>query len=193
MAELLAVCAVAQLRRDPGAVGVTAIDKRTLEGPVKVGRYGVYGDVQADRKHHGGLDQAVYAYSQLDADHWAEELGRELTPGFFGENLRIDGLDVNDLHIGDTLRIGDLTAAGSSRVVELVVTAPRVPCQTFARWVGGDDERGWVKRFSAAARVGAYLRVAKNGKIAAGDTVEVLETADGAPTVRQVFSGDHGG
>ncbi|MBF4548887.1 MULTISPECIES: MOSC domain-containing protein [unclassified Pseudoclavibacter] len=194
MAQLLAVCAVAQLRRDPGAVGVTAIDKRTLEGPVKVGRYGVYGDVQADRKHHGGLDQAVYAYSQVDADHWAEELGRQLPPGFFGENLRIDGLDVNDLHIGDTLRIGDLTAAGSSRVVELVVTAPRVPCQTFARWVGGDDERGWVKRFSAAARVGAYLRVAKNGKIAAGDTVEVLETADeGAPTVRQVFSGDHGG
>lgn len=192
MAQLLAVCAVAQLRRDPGAIGVTAIDKRPLDGPVKVGRFGVYGDVQADRKHHGGLDQAVYAYSQTDADHWAQELGRQLPPGFFGENLRINGLDVNELHIGDILRIGDFAAAGSSRLVELVVTAPRVPCQTFARWVGGDDERGWVKRFSAAARVGAYLRVLKTGKIAAGDTVELVETPEDAPTVREVFSRSQG-
>ena len=71
MAKLFAICAVAQLRHDPGSVGVTAIDKRPIEGAVKVGRYGVYGDVQADRKHHGGLDQAVYAYSQSDAEYWA--------------------------------------------------------------------------------------------------------------------------
>lgn len=200
MASLLAVCAVAQLRRDPGAIGVTAIDKRPVDGAVKVGRYGVYGDVQADRKHHGGLDQAVYAYSQCDADYWAAELGRELPPGFFGENLRIDGLDVNELRIGDTLRIGDPTSASSSRTVELTVTAPRVPCQTFARWVGGADERGWVKRFGAAGRTGAYLRVAQTGRIAAGDVVEVLDAADtlaadalaAAPTVREVFTGARG-
>ncbi|MGO2751646.1 MAG: MOSC domain-containing protein [Pseudoclavibacter sp.] len=191
MAQLLAICAVAQLRNDPGSVGVTAIDKRPIEGPVKVGRYGVYGDVQADRKHHGGLDQAVYAYSQSDAEYWAGELDRPLGPGFFGENLRIGGLDVNELHIGDTLRIGDPKAAGSSRTVELIVTAPRVPCQTFARWVGGADERGWVKRFSTAGRVGAYLRVAKTGKIAAGDLVEVVTHDQSAPTVRDVFTGAH--
>lgn len=191
MAKLLAICAVAQLRHDPGSVGVTAIDKRPIEGAVKVGRYGVYGDVQADRKHHGGLDQAVYAYSQSDAEYWAGELGRPLAAGFFGEDLRIDGLDVNELHIGDTLRVGDPNAAGSSRVVELVVTAPRVPCQTFARWVGGADERGWVKRFSTAGRVGAYLSVAKTGKIAAGDLVEIVTHDPNAPTVRDVFTGAH--
>ncbi|WP_271983051.1 MOSC domain-containing protein [Pseudoclavibacter terrae] len=192
MVSLLAICAVAQLRKDPGAIGVTAIDKRPLDGTVKVGRYGVYGDVQADRKHHGGLDQAIYAYSQTDADYWAAELGRELAPGFFGENLRIDGIDVNELRIGDTLRIGDPTSASSSRTVELVVTAPRVPCQTFARWVGGEDERGWVKRFGSTGRVGAYLRVAKTGRVAAGDAVDVLPGPVSAPTVREVFAGAHG-
>ena len=70
---------------------------------VASGGIALYGDVQADRKHHGGLDQAVYAYSQSDAEYWAGELGRPLAPGFFGENLRIDGLDVNELHIGDTI------------------------------------------------------------------------------------------
>lgn len=191
MAQLLAICAVAHLRDDPGSVGVTAIDKRPIEGAVKVGRYGVYGDVQADRKHHGGLEQAVYAYSQSDAEYWAGELGRPLGPGFFGENLRIGGLDVNELRIGDTLRIGDPNAAGTSRAAEFVVTSPRVPCQTFARWVGGADERGWVKRFSAAGRVGAYLRVAKTGKIAAGDLVEIVAHDPNARTVREVFTGAH--
>lgn len=87
--------------------------------------------------------------------------------------------------------MGDPNAAGSSRVVELVVTAPRVPCQTFARWVGGADERGWVKRFSTAGRVGAYLSVAKTGKIAAGDLVEIVTHDPNAPTVRDVFTGAH--
>src|SRR6185437_12835962 len=95
MPRLVAVCAVRRLRADAGAVGVTAIDKIPVDGPVRVGAYGVYADVQADRKNHGGLDKAVYAYAEEDAEHWAGELGRELPPGWFGENLRVQGLDVN--------------------------------------------------------------------------------------------------
>ena len=71
-ASVLAVCRVHQLLPDEGSVGVTAIDKRPVEGPVKVHKLGLHGDVQASRIHHGGEDQAIYAYSQADADYWVE-------------------------------------------------------------------------------------------------------------------------
>ena len=172
MPRLVAVCVVHQLRPDAGN-GVTAIDKRPLDGRVRIGRYGVRADVQADRKHHGGLDKALYAYAQEDAAFWEGELGRDLAPGFFGENLRTEGIDVNAARIGEVWRIGES--------VTVEVTMPRTPCQTFARWVGGADQRGWVKRFSAERRLGPYLRVLRNGFVQAGDPIEVISKPEGAP------------
>lgn len=179
MPTLLAACVVAALRPDAGTIGITAIDKRPIEGPIKVGNYGLYADVQTDRKNHGGLDKAVYAYAQEDADYWAAALDRQLPPGWFGENLRLEGVDVNGARIGEQWRIGSV-------VVE--VTMPRTPCQTFARWVGGEHERGWVKRFSDERRLGAYLRVVETGRIEAGDVVEIIPAADDAPTILDVYS-----
>ncbi len=181
MSRVVAVCAVHQLRPDAGSVGITAIDKRAVDGPVRIGPYGVHADVQADRKHHGGLDKALYAYAQEDAEHWAAELGRELPPGWFGENLRVEGIDVNAALVGEQWRIG------TTAIVE--VTMPRTPCQTFARWVGGDDERGWVKRFSQARRLGPYLRVVKNGKVQAGDEIVVVHRPEGAPSILDIYQG----
>ncbi|GAB3630995.1 hypothetical protein GCM10027421_03480 [Microbacterium shaanxiense] len=178
-ASVLAVCAVHALRPDIGSVGITAIDKRPVSGPVRVGAYGVYADVQADRKNHGGLDQAVYAYSQEDAAYWERELGRELPSGWFGENLRVDGIDLSGAKVGERWQIG--------RSLTVEVTTARNPCQTFARWVGGDDERGWVKRFAQAGRLGAYLRVVATGRIEAGDEITVLERPDDAPTILEVY------
>ena len=178
-AEVLAVCVVAGLHADPGKVGVTAIDKRPVDGPVKAGPLGLYADVQADRKHHGGPDKAIYVYAQEDADFWSAELGRNLPPGWFGENLRVTGIDVNAAVIGERWRIGD--------TVEVEVTSPRTPCQTFARWVGGQDEPGWVKRFAAAGRLGPYLKVLQTGEVRAGDRVAVIHRPDGAPTILESF------
>ena len=178
-AQLVAACIVEELRPDAGYFGVTAIDKRAVDGPVKVTKYGLRGDVQADRKDHGGISQALYAYAQDDAAYWEAELGRELPAGWFGENLRIDGLDLNNA------RIGERWAIGPEVIVE--VTGPRTPCQTFARWVGGDDERGWVKRFSNARRLGAYLSVVHTGRISAGDAVTVVHTPETVDTVLSIY------
>ncbi|RWR17137.1 MOSC domain-containing protein [Microbacterium enclense] len=179
MPSLLAVCAVHALRPDSGSVGVTAIDKRPLDGEVRVGPLGVRADVQASRKHHGGPDKAVYAYAQQDAEYWERELGRELAPGWFGENLRVEGIDVNAARIGEVWRIGEK--------VLLEVTMPRTPCATFARWVGGAAARGWVKRFSEEGRLGAYLRVRRAGEVRAGDAVEIVSSPLDAPTVLEVY------
>ncbi len=138
MPELLAVCVVHELHDDAGTVGTTAIDKRPQQHAVKIGPYGARGDVQADRKDHGGLEAALYAYADEDAVWWAarllERLGErapdELEPGWFGENLRLAGIDVSGARIGERWRIGS-----GEHAVEVEVMSPRRPCQTFARWV----------------------------------------------------------
>ena len=194
MPELLAVCVVHELHADAGRVGTTAIDKRPVQHAVKIGRYGARGDVQADRKDHGGLEAALYAYADEDAVWWAaqllERLGErapdELEPGWFGENLRLTGVDVSGARIGERWRIGS-----GEHAVEVEVMSPRRPCQTFARWVahqyGADLERGWVKGFQDAGRPGAYLSVVRTGSIRAGDAVEILSRPDDAPTIAEVY------
>ena len=173
---VLAVCRVHALLPDDGAVGVTAIDKRPVEGPVRVRTLGLFADVQADRAHHGGEDQAVYAYSQEDADWWAAELGHPVTPGLFGENLRVDGIPVSRALVGERWRVG--TAL-------LEVTHERSPCATFARRMGLPR---WVKRFTDANRVGCYLRVLETGDLQAGDEVVVEHRPDHGVTVADWFA-----
>ncbi|MEO5534858.1 MAG: MOSC domain-containing protein [Pseudolysinimonas sp.] len=177
MGHLIAPCVVVQLHADAGSVGTTAIDKRPVDYAVKVGRLGLYADVQADRKNHGGEEKAVYAYAAEDADWWAQQLGRDIPPGLFGENLRVEGIDASTPQIGERWRIG----TGEDAVV-LEVTYPRTPCMTFARWMGEDDN-GWVRRFSDARRLGTYLRVVKTGTVKAGDPIEVEAAPVGSPTI----------
>jgi len=145
-----------------GKPGRTGIDKRPAAGPVRVTASGVVGDDVADQENHGGADQAVYAYAREDLDWWAEQLGRGLPDGIFGENVTTCGLDITGALIGETWQLG-------TAVVQ--VTAPRVPCVTFQSWLGEDH---WVRRFAAAARPGAYLRVLAEGMISAGAPAQVL-------------------
>jgi len=158
----------------------SAIDKRPVGGPVDVGSLGLDGDTCADKVNHGGLDQAVYAYAREDLDYWTEQLGRELVNGVFGENITTAGIDVTGALIGETWRAGS---------VVLQVTSPRVPCNTFKSWL---DEPHWVKRFAAAGRPGAYLRVLTPGAVAAGDDLEVLSRPAVAVTVAESMQAYYG-
>jgi MOSC domain-containing protein YiiM len=146
-----------------GELKRTAIDKRPVTGPVRVGRLGLDGDEQADTANHGGTEQAVYVYAREDLDWWAELLGRDLRDGIFGENITTESLDVTGALIGERWRLG-------TAVVQ--VTSCRIPCVVFRNWTG---ETGWVKRFAQAGRPGAYLRVLEEGAVAPGDTVTVLD------------------
>ncbi|MFC4606523.1 MOSC domain-containing protein [Streptomyces maoxianensis] len=167
--------------------GATGIDKRPADGPVRVmdpgpkgeGAGGVAGDAVCDLRHHGGTDQAVYAFAREDLDFWERELGRPLANGAFGENLTTSGLDVNGARIGERWRIGD--------ELLLEVTSGRVPCRTFAGRLG---EKGWVKRFTQQAAPGAYLRVIEPGEIRAGDAIEIVHCPDHEVTVGLSFRAD---
>jgi MOSC domain-containing protein YiiM len=160
-----------------GDLDLTAIDKRGQQGRVHVGPLGLTGDDQFDKRHHGGPLQAVYAYASEDAAWWAGELGYEITPGRFGENLTTAGLDVTGAVLGERWRIGE-----DGLVVQ--VTSPRVPCKTFQGWM---DEPHWVKRFTEHGAPGAYLRVVAEGTVGAGDEVEVVHRPDHGVTIGEVF------
>jgi MOSC domain-containing protein YiiM len=175
---VLAVCAVHEEHRLAGGVGISAIDKRAIDGPVEVNEYGITRDHVCDVKHHGGLDQAVYAYSEDEAQRWATELDRNLPYGWFGENLRIAGMPTTDAVIGERWRIGD--------TLELEVTIARTPCRTFADWA---QEENWIKRFIAQADVGCYLRVIEPGPVDAGDVVKVISRPSHAVLVRHLITG----
>ncbi|MEU3519275.1 MOSC domain-containing protein [Streptomyces sp. NPDC006654] len=164
--------------------GVTGIDKRPVDGPVRVAApgpkgvagSGLAGDAVCELRHHGGDDQAVYAFAREDLDDWARELGRTLGNGCFGENLTTAGLNVSGALIGERWRIG-------SEVV-LEVTSGRVPCRTFQGHLG---ERGWVKRFTRKGATGAYLRVIEPGEIRAGDPIEIVHLPDHGVTAAMEF------
>ncbi|PTA46817.1 MOSC domain-containing protein [Micromonospora sp. RP3T] len=165
-------------------LGATGIDKRPVDGPVAVsapgpkgaGEVGLAGDRVYDVAHHGGTDQAVYAYAREDLDRWQAELGRPLGNGSFGENLTTTGVDVNGARVGERWRVGaDLV---------LEVSCARIPCGTFQGWLG---EQGWIRRFTEATVPGAYLRVVEPGAVRAGDPVEVVHRPDHEVTVAFLF------
>ncbi|NEE39735.1 MOSC domain-containing protein [Streptomyces sp. SID7982] len=171
--------------RTDGPNGLSGIDKRPVEGPVEVrdpgpkgvGGSGLSGDAVSDLRHHGGSDQAVYAFAREDLDDWERELGgRTLANGVFGENFTTLGLDVSGALIGERWRVGaDLV---------LEVTSGRIPCRTFAEHV---QEKGWVRRFTQRGVTGAYLRVIEPGAVRAGDPVEIVHRPDHEVTAALQF------
>lgn len=162
---------------------ISAIRKSPVPGRVPVQGVNLAGDDQADRSVHGGSDKAAYAYAGEDTGWWATLLGLELSPGAFGENLTTRGVDVTGAVIGERWRVGS---------AELEVCQPRLPCYKLGL-VFGDP--GMVRRFAQAGRPGAYLRIARDGDLGAGDPVEVLECPDHGITVAivaEAITSDHG-
>ena len=156
-------------------VETTGIFKFPTDKSVKVTRLGLEGDVVHDKKHHGGPDQAIYVYGLADYAWWEKELRKEIPSGTFGDNLTISDLESARFNVGDMLQIGDVT---------LQVSAPRIPCKTFAARM---DDSLWVKKFRYAERPGLYCRVLKEGFVRAGDIVSVEKFTGETVSILDMF------
>jgi MOSC domain-containing protein YiiM len=154
-----------------GQPNKTGIDKQPIDGPVELRDDAVAGDAVVDREYHGGYDKAVYAYASEDYAWWSGELGRELGPGAFGENLTTSGIAIAEARIGERWRVGSAL---------LEVSEPRQPCSTLGAKMG--DQR-FVRRFAKALRLGTYMRIIEPGVVAAGDAIDVVDRPDHEVTV----------
>ncbi len=180
MAQVISINVGMPREQGWAGIGRTSIDKQAVAGAVRAERLGLAGDQVSDVKHHGGPDQAVYAFAREDLDWWERELGREIRDGQFGENLTTRGLDVNEAEVGERWQVG--TAL-------FEVSSIRIPCNDFKNWqrVNGFDDRAWVKRFAQQARPGPYLRVLVPGELTAGDELRVVHQPGHGVTVSMMF------
>ena len=161
----------------PGYKPLTGIVKSPVE-QAQIERLGIEADAICDRKHHGGVDQAIYVYFADDYRFWANELNRRIEPGLFGDNLTIDGIE------GRAVAVGDRFAIGS---VLLEVTSHRTPCMTFAARM---EDKGFARRFHRAGRPGAYCRVIEPGIVTAGQAVDYLPYDGDRITVAELMALD---
>ena len=145
---------------------MTGYRKVPVEGPVAVGTLGLEGDVQVNKRFHGGPEKAVYGYPVSGYAGWQAEypaLGQQFVPGAMGENLPVIGQDEASLCIGDIIRCG--TAL-------LQVAQIREPCSTFSAIHGTARV---ARAMTRSGRCGWYYRVLEPGVIAAGDAHDVVE------------------
>jgi MOSC domain-containing protein YiiM len=155
-------------------VVTTGIFKAPVSGRVIVRSTGLEGDGQADLTVHAGVDKAVYAYPSEHYDYWEHELGRQLVPGNFGENLTVSGLDESEVHVGDVFRVGTALCQ---------VSQPRAPCYKLGIRM---EMPTFPKIFLKSLRTGCYLRVLEEGMVSAGDAMELVERARDSMSVREV-------
>jgi MOSC domain-containing protein YiiM len=154
---------------------MTGIFKTPVAGRVRVHRLGLEGDVQVDRRVHGGPDKAVYIYPHEHYAHWEKHFARkDFSFGQFGENLTTTGLREDDVHVGDQLRVGS---------VLLQVTQPREPCFKLMTKM---NDFTFAKPFLASGRTGFYLRVLEEGELGVDDAIQRVTSDPSAPTIRDV-------
>jgi MOSC domain-containing protein YiiM len=180
MAQVISVNVGTPREVEWAGIGRTSIEKHPVAGVVPVGHLGVQGDQVSDIAHHGGVDQAVYAFAREDLDWWEGELGGEIRNGQFAENLTTSGIDVNEAEVGERWRVG-------STLLEVAMV--RIPCNDFKNWqrINGYDDRAWVRRFAERARHGPYLRVIEEGGVQAGDELVVVHRPGHGVTVSTMF------
>ena len=156
----------------------SAIGKGAVDGPVRIGRLGLAGDMQVDKRHHGGPEMAVHLYPLDHHAFWTEQLGGHpllAEPGAFGGNVAIRRLDETQVRIGERFRLG-------SAVIE--ISQPRMPCATIERHF---ERKGMVEAIMNTGRCGWYCRVIEEGEARAGDPLDRIAGSGAPHTIREVF------
>ena len=143
---------------------ISGIVKHAVTDKIWASKMKLEGDGQADLKHHGGVEKAIFVYPVAHYPYWQKMLKRtDFTIGAFGENLAIRDLTENDVCIGDAFQVGE---------VIVQVSQPRQPCWKPARrW----KQKDLSLKVQQQGKTGWYFRVLKEGYIQAGDSLQLLE------------------
>lgn len=153
----------------------SAIFKTATNDEIYADKFGFRGDEVADKKHHGGVEKAIFANSYENYPAWSEFLGLVNLPfGAMGENLTISGMREDSVYIGDVHKIGSLV---------LQVSQPRKPCFKLSkRWMNA----AMAKEIFRSGLSGWYYRVLEAGSCKASDSVEMVSRDDNSMSVADV-------
>ena len=157
----------------------SAIGKHPVLGPLHIGTLGLEGDMQVDKRHHGGPEMAVHLYPLAHHAFWRARISDHpllADPGAFGGNLAVENLDETQVRIGERFRLGSAL---------LEVSQPRMPCATIERRF---ERRGMVAAILGSGRCGWYFRVIEEGVAQAGDILQPIAGSGAPHTVRSAFS-----
>ncbi len=149
----------------------TGIFKSPVKKSAFLTQSGFRGDIQVDRKNHGGPDKAVCVYCADHFEIWTQETGSALSDGAFGENLSVEGMPEWDVLIGDVYRVGR---------VRVQVSQPRQPCHKLSKKMGDPD---FANRVIALGLTGFYFRVIDKGVVRSGDAIELESRDDHGPSI----------
>ena len=142
----------------------TSLQRSPVKEKVFLDLMGFEGDQVADPLNHGGRDKAVCGYPANHYSFWEEELSRKMPPASFGENLTIEGLTEDQIHIGDLFQMGE---------AEVQCTQPRQPCHKLTKILGFPK---LASRIQSLGYCGYYFRVMKQGWLQAGMPVERIHS-----------------
>ncbi len=153
----------------------TGIFKKPVTTPIQLSKEKVDQDQIADKRVHGGIYKACYLFGSNYYAYWKEKYPNlSWDWGMFGENLTIDRLNEEELHIGDVFQIGTALVK---------ITQPREPC--FKLGIRFKNQN-ILKEFIAHAHPGFYIQVQQEGKVQIGDPL-ILKKKSEVPLSVQDF------
>lgn len=157
-------------------IAETGIFKYPTNNPIFLGLEDVENDAVVDRKYHGGIDQAVYAYSANHYEYWKKLYPHlDFNFGMFGENITITNLDETTLNVGDVYQLG-------TALVE--VTKPREPC---FKLIFRFQNEAIVQQFWNSTFSGVYFKILETGEVKKGDTMQLIKKENNKPTIAAVY------
>ena len=155
----------------------TGIFKYPVSTPIFLELENVRHDQIENRVHHGGIDQALYAYGEQHYHFWKELYpDQDWNYGMFGENVTITDFDETAIHVGAIYQLG---------TAKIQVTKPRQPCMKLGIRF---NTQKIVKDFWNSTKSGVYFKVLEMGEVKPGDSLKLLENMPDNPTIAQVYS-----
>ena len=144
MAKIVAVCTSEK----------KGMRKKNIGEAMLKANYGIEGDAHAGDWHRQVSLLAIESIKKM------QDMGLDVHPGDFAENLTTEGIDLVSLHLGTKLKLGE-TALGE-------VTQIGKECHTRCAiyYQAGD---------CVMPKEGIFIRVLQGGPIRVGDTIEVVE------------------
>lgn len=155
----------------------TGIYKEPTNLPIFLAKEDVRDDHVNDRNVHGGIDKACYLFSVDYYGYWKQEYpDLDWQYGMFGENLTIEGMNEETIHLGDIYKLGEAVVR---------VAQPRQPC--FKLGIKFQDQ-SVLKKFIQHNHPGFYVHVLHEGNVKPGDILILTKKAKIPVSISAVFN-----